>query len=266
MNVLSKVFQSHYIDEEQAQKTIENKNIYVIAFTPRSGSSWLTEVLTNTKYHGFPAEWLNHNIVKNIVTKNPHFNFDHIDRYLVRLFNQKSSKNNTWGMETTWFQYELFLQMQSNFDFTKITKNWIWLRRKDIVAQGVSLYKAVESEHYHSTEKPTAKKIVKYNNQEINRWIKHILNQEVGFNNYFQNNNIKPLVIWYEDMMANKSDTLQQISSHLNINTSDITYKLEDNPHKKISDNTNTEFINKFKEKNKELLESYTLNRGNQVF
>ena len=128
------------------------KKKYAIAFTPRSGSTWLGDVLLKTNRMGKPMEWFNASF-PGLKKRIAEYQSNSIEDYYCAIQNDKSSKNRVFGMEITWFQaQEVFNYIGNDTIFDDI-EQWFWLRRKDFLAQGVSLFKAVESGKFHSVDK-----------------------------------------------------------------------------------------------------------------
>lgn len=175
---------------------------YVIFFTPRSGSSWLTEILTKSGYLGIPEEWLNPNFIPNTSKV---VNSDSIANY-IKMLKRKRQKGGTFGIEMTYFQYKRSFLNDSEFStlFPSGTK-FFYLVRKDIVSQAVSLAKAVATGVYHSANADELKiekanEDFKYDKKDIEKWLRHILSMEQGNEELFARLGIEPYRICYEDM------------------------------------------------------------------
>jgi LPS sulfotransferase NodH len=81
-----------------------------------------------------------------------------------------------------------------------------YMRRRDIVAQGVSLYRSVASGLFHSTESDLAAyarfKVVPYDETAIAKWIDDLLESERAFEAMFVRCGLAPIPLVYEDLEA----------------------------------------------------------------
>jgi len=191
------------------------KKKYIIAFTPRSGSSYLCDVLGRTKTLGRPGEMLSRqflpNLLKNAPGRNP-------DEYLENILKVTRSPNVS-GIKASWFQFNDFLQVMENQaafnDF-----RFIYLTRRELPQQAVSLYRATETDVFHTNIQHDAQKLAKlgrlgYDYEKIDYWYKHIAVQEAGWSRYFALNNIYPLCITYEEIDADVVAVVRRIAGYL---------------------------------------------------
>ena len=204
------------IDEARLARVLTRKPSqlnYIIFFTPRSGSSWLTETLSNTQQLGSPREWFNPNFTENIANAvGANTPRDYID--VLRRLHQ--SPNGVFGAQVTFFQYQTI----DGFDLVRRLKPDVvfCLRRRDLVAQGISLYRAVASDVYHNTtdlsqqERSAIDELAPYKPKEIGRWMRHISAMEVGMETLFRQRGITPVRLFYEDIAGNTDLAVQLFS------------------------------------------------------
>ena len=77
---------------------------------------------------------------------------------------------------------------------------YIYLTRRDLAAQAISLYKATETSVFHTNVQHSEEAISKlrslqYDYEKIKEWYVHIDRQEKGWQAYFFNNRIVPLCV-----------------------------------------------------------------------
>src|SRR5579871_4778068 len=65
-NLVKKVEVDEAAFANEVRKTTPADRYYIIFFTPRSGSSWLTSVLSATRHLGYPEEYINPEFLPNI--------------------------------------------------------------------------------------------------------------------------------------------------------------------------------------------------------
>lgn len=119
---------------------------YCIHFTPRSGSSWLTGLLSATPHLSRPGEYFNPNLMPGAVAAMAAGDLDAYVDALARRFNT----HGVFGFEITQPQLERVFGSVAAFDRHFGAAARIWLIREDIVAQAVSLDRMVRTGLAHS--------------------------------------------------------------------------------------------------------------------
>jgi len=219
------------------------RSSYVIAMTPRSGSSFFCDVLKKTKNFGNPDERLNQGFLPNILERIPGPN---ADIYLRNLLRFGRTRNGISGLKTSWFQFENFTRaMAEPQAFTKL--RFVYLYRRDLPQQAVSLYLATESNVFHTNIAHTEDELGKlqrleYNYAAIDKWHEHILRQERGWKNYFDENGINPLSISYEDIVDDLPCVLRRFARHVGVQPKNAVVPAEQSIFKKIGDARNYEW------------------------
>jgi trehalose 2-sulfotransferase len=178
----------------------------LIFFTPRSGSSWLGEVLTRSTRLGVPEEWLNPDFMPENSAK---LKSTSEHDYLSRLQAEWSTKNGVFSIQAT-YSHIASLTTVDLIEFIAATGKpiFFYLRRRDILRQGISMYLANKTGIFHSTQEQTPSR-AEVDLKEVLRCICHIINEELLLETLFIQQNIRPYRLLYEDMMSHKSATLQ---------------------------------------------------------
>ncbi|MEP2773889.1 MAG: Stf0 family sulfotransferase [Fulvivirga sp.] len=242
----------------------EFKKLYGIAFTPRSGSTWLNEAIIKTNKAGNPREWFNTGL--SVLSKRIEaYESASIQDYYQTLKEDKATSNNVFGFQITWFQAQQIFEHIGHDNLFDDIQTWFWLKRKDFVAQGVSLFKAIETGKFHSVDKPKNKKELLYDYKKISRWTLHILQQEKLFADYFKKKGVSPIALWYEDITADKQTTLKRIYDELNVNQPNNIVRSQYSKYQPVSDNINHDFIDKFKNEHQEFVSYWTSNRQKKL-
>ena len=179
----------------------------VIFFVARSGSSWLTELLTKTRMLGNPEEWFNPDFVaenaRNLGAKSEL-------EYIKALQSELGSNNGIFAIECSYSQMELLEEI----DFFDIFNNenntkFFYLRRKDLVAQAISLYSAKNTGIFHASQSRQVEDTkVGYDGPNILHWLVHLLSEEIMFELRFIKTGITPIQLFYEDIVCRAQDTL----------------------------------------------------------
>ncbi len=177
---------------------------YIILFTPRSGSTYLTGLLSSTKCAGFPEEWFNPNWIGKVAAR---LNADTVDRYVEMLKRHKKTLNGVFGAELSFFHYSMVQDCTDFFAHFPPPTPFFILFREDIILQSISLYKAVESGVFHLTEGDSRNleaidNILKYDSIKIKYWINHIRRQEEGILRLVSERRLNARVLSYEKMFS----------------------------------------------------------------
>ncbi|MDJ0531195.1 MAG: Stf0 family sulfotransferase [Xenococcaceae cyanobacterium MO_207.B15] len=196
---------------------------YGILTLPRSGSTFLCHLLTATESAGYPTEHLR----KPTFTLAKYCDFDYI-RLFHHLMTYRVSLNGVFGTKIISHFLQDFEILESGLTniFTAIDK-YIYLVRKDEVAQGVSILLAEKTEIWHIDND---NKLLDYHNQlasitiddelleEVNHKLFFIRQQQEYIDKVLKTYQISPLVIEYEQLVENVEDNLQTILDYLGIN------------------------------------------------
>ncbi len=247
---------------QMMQEVAESSVNYGIYFTPRSGSSWLTSVLRGSAYLGNPEEWFNPNFIPRIAAS---LHARNLDDYVGALRRRKRGKNGVFGFEITYFQMMKVFKDRRPWDyFSPDMKSFILVRR-DIVMQAVSLYKATETNVFHSvssdeeTRKDADQKI-RYDPEKIAKWAMHILNQELGLLEILDHLPGVPVPLYYEDIVSSPETTAALFSKHLGIDLS--SGAPPQSKHIKIATDKNVAFKERFMSEERDFADALIASRA----
>lgn len=249
MNPISALFNNPNLnlDRLQAIEAIEEpRSRYIIAITPRSGSTYLCDMMNRTKRLGKPHEALDFPYIKNHFDTVPGCTPEEYIRNLIRV---RKTINNVSGLKASWFQFQNFKEAMTDQSYLKGFK-YIYLTRRNLAAQAVSLYKATESSVFHTNKQHSEEAIKQLNELEydygkIKNWYDHIVAQEKGWQDYFHKQRIFPLCISYEDIEDDIFTVLQRIAVYVAVNPENIVMP-ELTLFKKVSDERNVEWSLRF--------------------
>jgi LPS sulfotransferase NodH len=250
MTAITDIFEKARPDEKELQRLegIPDPQVrYVIAMTPRSGSSHLCDVMKGTGLLGSPGEFLPRefipNILKGIAAKNP-------DQYVRNVLRAVQSGNGVSGLKTSWFQFQQFSAgLQDRSVFRKF--KFIYLVRRDLAAQAVSLYKATESSVFHTNIEHTREALsrldsLEYDFSKLRHWYDHIAAQETGWQKYFASTNTFPLCITYEDIEADVMFVVRRIAAYLGLPKAQLDKSVPSSIFRKLADKRNLEWACRF--------------------
>lgn len=239
------------------------KFIYGIAFTPRSGSTWLGETIEKAGVLGSPREWFNRDAAIHAIRQSGctgfHDYFEHV----------KTAKQTggVFGFEIAWKHLDQLLK-EGYGNVLKEVDSWIFLRRRDFVAQAVSCYRAVASGIFHvrGDARDSDSVDVEYDRRKIAKYLLSLMRQEYRLKSFFKANNIEPELAWYEDFRNLPSvDILTRIGEMVGVpvTKSGLAGSEDVDSHfRVVSDDKSRKFVDRFVEENRELVNFWETNRG----
>jgi LPS sulfotransferase NodH len=219
-------------------------------------------MLKATGVAGFPSEHLQ--AMTQELVKNCHF--DSL-RYLKILMTNQVTNNGVFGTKFI----SNFLLDHQRFDpnFTQVFEThipkFIFLTRKDKLAQAVSILVAKTTHVWHSFQIDTAEEyqdrigkidVECVDLERINRIYKTLVRQERKIKKLLRKYKIKPLVIEYEKFTGNPEANIKKILNYLDIkdeyapiDTNRVkTRKLSSDVSKRIIERYNSEYLQSHKQ------------------
>jgi LPS sulfotransferase NodH len=181
---------------------------YSIISTPRSGTTYLCSLLQKTGRMGNPEEYFNDDLIPTYQEKlklegNP-------QSYLDKIIWQSRMKNDCVGVNIN--SKESFEVAKKN-GWVDITTHGIRLTREDKILQSISLYKAWETNKWHSFQNSN-KSNVSYSFTGIKKAYDYILFQE----KFWDSMNIDYMDISYEkDLLEDCYTTIYCILGYVNL-------------------------------------------------
>ena len=220
---------------------------YVIYFTPRSGSSWLTDVLVQTKRMSLANEAFNPSFIPKIAQS---VNASNLDQY-VNALKRRHNNHGVYGFQITWHQLNAVFPNHDDFIDCFGTEPAVWLIRRDIVAQAVSLAKMVTTKVTHSPhvtkqDRAAADLAFAYDQSLIKHWLAHILAAERGSEVLFAQRDINPLRISYEDMMSVEAEQVAKIIMH-HVGATPLPDVEFQTAHEKLATTQNQDYAARFR-------------------
>lgn len=193
---------------------------YVIAATPRSGSSLLSDLLRATGLLGVPLEYLNQVDLPVLLARFGGATADgRIDfsRYLAGLVRHRTSPNGRFGLKVH------FRQIQPHLGDPALARllraaSWLWIRRRDTIAQAISLAIAQATATWsirRDEERRAAP--APFDGAQFTRETRGLAIQDMGWRLFFRANGIAPLEVWYEDLVADPDWTMAAACRYLGV-------------------------------------------------
>lgn len=136
--------------------------------------------------------------------------------YLQRVLRDNTGINNVFGAVVMWSYFERMLQMlqeipeynkSSGAELVSAVFNrpkYVWLRRRSRVEQAVSWAMACETGVWAQKAgvKRQSDSTLKFDFRVIDEWCNRIAVHDAGWEAYFRQSRIEPLVLFYEDILV----------------------------------------------------------------
>lgn len=248
MKSLFDPFSANPVRQAQLAKIGPPRACFIIYFTPRSGSSRLTEILSQTKRLGMVTEVFNPNFVPNIA-KNVQAR--DLKQYMDRTCRWMARSDGMFSFEITDHQLRaVFPEPQKFFDAFAAQPSF-WLIREDIVAQAISLAKMVATKVAHTNTASPAQiaasdQTFAYNRRTIKEWLKHILVAEENSEKNFRAQGITPRRLSYEQLsILSPEQVVQVFVDHLDLELGPMP--AFDLKHQRLGTGQNQDFAARFR-------------------
>jgi len=234
------------------------KKSYIICTTPRSGSNLLCNLLESSGVMGQPKEFLNlDSVILPFARRNSLMNLEdsflYLDTYLDSAVDKFSSNNNVFGMKLLYDQFEPYMELNNVRKFLQDFK-FIWLLRKDVLSQSVSMHIAKETNEWtylneqnnQKEENKNRRDFVKYDEAKISQFLKKLAKDNLKWIEFFSINQIDYLPVTYEDILLNTNQACHNICDFCGVQTNH-EFSIKQAKFKKQGNNLNEKFMTTFR-------------------
>jgi LPS sulfotransferase NodH len=214
---------------------------YIICTTPRSGSWLLSEGLASTSLAGNPREWFN---TLEEQKRRARWRMDYSTdltyaRYLEIARAESTTSNGISGIKLHYSQFaELPKKLESIKSLRGLTHaqlmskvfpnaKYLWLTRRDKARQATSLLLATNTDQWWAIGGATSKKREdttgnpEFDGYAIARMETALVKKDLQWQTYFQDNDIAPFVVHYEDLATDYAGTIVSVLKWLGIPKAD---------------------------------------------
>ena len=186
---------------------------YIIASIQRSGTHLLCSILRSTGIAGSPEEYF---LSKPGETWENRWGAPSRVAYLQNVLRQNTGGNGVFGAVVMWSYFERMLQLLQEIPAYKNLHGahllaavlggpkYVWMRRRNHVEQAVSWAIACQTGVWAQNvdEKSQPHEIPRFDFKVIDEWCNRIAAHDEAWANYFRENRIEPLVLFYEDVVT----------------------------------------------------------------
>ena len=93
---------------------------------------------------------------------------------------------------------------------------FVWLRRRDVVAQAVSWAKAIQSGHWHHWD-PRPAVDVEFRSEAIDHLAREIRSHDAAWRRWFETNGIEPVLVTYEELAGEPERVTREVLDGLGL-------------------------------------------------
>jgi LPS sulfotransferase NodH len=207
-------------------------SVCIICTAPRTGSSLLAEGMKASGCLGLPAEYF------DIHARNQDYWIQRLGipspaDYLERVIAAGSTPNGMFGLKLHWHQIPALLDAFARATLTDparageksldewlnsrfLSSHYLWLRRRNKVAQGISYYRATETNVWRAPrsvqdQSGAGVRAVDFDFAAIDRSVQMVEAFDQQWLAFFNKRKIRALVLVYEDLVANYQRTLRGV-------------------------------------------------------
>jgi LPS sulfotransferase NodH len=201
---------------------------YIIASVQRSGTHLLCSILRSTGVAGSPGEFF---LCKPGETWEERWGTSSQAAYVEGVLEQNTTTTGVFGTVVMWSYLDRMLQiLQQIPTYRDLTgarllaavfnqPKYIWMRRGSRVEQAVSWAIACQTgvwaQKTGAQTKPRA--VPEFDFKVIDEWCNRIAEHERGWGNYFSENQIEPLVLFYEDVVESRRAAAKHVLEFLGL-------------------------------------------------
>lgn len=181
---------------------------YIIASTYRSGSTHLCMRLWGTGVLGAPFEYLNYENEMRVLQSR--FKATSPQDYLRKLMQHRTSANGVFGIKVHFPHFSAALRRYPELLSDLAPVQFIYIKRRDVVAQAVSLAKAFQTRAWLSLSGRSRLPLF-YSTEFIQECLSEIRQQERDWREWFESKRIGVHQVIYEELCADESAAIEGI-------------------------------------------------------
>ena len=219
------------------------RKAYLIASSYRSGSTYLCWELWKTGVLGAPCEYLNPAQQLRVLMKR--FNVFSPADYIASLLVRRTSRNGIFGMKEHFHHFEAFMKGYPALLEVLSPVTYIYINRRDRVAQAVSMAKALQTNAWSSRSQEGSPRLLQYDRQLIANCLEEVQVQDAAWLQWFEAQRVTPYPLTYEDLTADAPSVVQSVLKLLGVEN-DEREQVRVPPAEKQGDETNQEWIERF--------------------
>jgi trehalose 2-sulfotransferase len=201
---------------------------YIIASVQRSGTHLLCSILRSTGIAGSPGEYF---LSKPGETWENRWRAPSRVAYVRNVLWQNTGDNGVFAAVVMWSYFERMLQLLQEIPAYKNLHGaqllaavfgqpkYVWMRRRNHVEQAVSWAIACQTGVWAQNvdEKSQPHATPRFDFKVIDEWCNRIAAHDEAWANYFRENRIEPLVLFYEDVVTCHRGTAARVLEFIGV-------------------------------------------------
>jgi len=196
---------------------------YIVASSYRCGSTFLCSELWKSGRLGAPTEYVNidrGNAAIPTVSEPGRlmvrFGSRTPEEYFVALLERRTGRNGIFGMKAHGHHFESALTWCPSMLKILAPVTFIYINRRDRVAQAVSMAKAMQTNAWISFDSVPGRNI-RYDADFIEQCLNEVEQQRLAWWRWFDTCGVTPFVVTYEEMLADMGSVVHTISDLLGV-------------------------------------------------
>ena len=212
---------------------------YIIATSQRTGSTLLCDGLASTGIAGMPDEWFLPENKANAALMRQFGALSEGD-YIDQVIRATATPNGVFGTKLFWAQWDSLIPKmiaKSNFPVDRPLRNvladlltaglgspikYVWLRRRNMLAQAISLYRAQNTGVWRSVsgrgdQDTVVDHELPFDFGAITTVLRRFEDEDQKWTSYFRTYRIPALMLFYEDFVENYERTVQGVLKFLGL-------------------------------------------------
>jgi len=197
--------------------------VYMLATTPRAGSTYVSHVLWKSGCLGAPLEYLN--FLPGSPYAAVHSQPEKQTALWCSVLSRRTSPNGVFGVKCFSLQLrelqrdnpslllEVFATLFPKGDRAQVVR----LKRRDLVAHAISYARAALSGVWRKEQEMSATPKVDYSDRAVDEARALLDRQEADWDLLFHEMGVEPLTLWYEDVLAQPDEAVRQVASYLGV-------------------------------------------------
>ncbi len=220
-------------------------NVCIVCSTPRSGSNLLCDLLRQNGI-GVPHEYFHTAEHLPILARRFRLISDsgalNFSEYVETLLRHRTTPSGWFALKIHYGQLSWLNQYTSLMDIFPTAK-YLYIYRKDLLAQAVSMTLAEQTQQWHHKQVPI--KSPEYNFHRIDRNLRSLEKANSDWKRWMTEHGIEPCQVIYEDLIDNPGKVASKLSGYLNPGLS-LEFALEESIFERQSDDVNRQWIDQF--------------------
>lgn len=221
---------------------------YIVASSYRSGSQYLCWRLWQSGLLGAPSEVLNPTTELRVLMNR--FKASSPADYIAKLLARRTSKNGVFGMKAHFHHFEAFLREYPALLEVLSPTTFIYISRKDKIAQAVSMAKALQTDAWTSRMEEGPKPVLVYDREMIAHCLVDIEQQDLTWRRWFETHKVAPFQVTYDELTADAAGVVRRFVEFLGVEN-DERDEVDVPPARKQADETNQEWMERFESESK---------------